>query len=77
MIEKMIKLGTVENVKNFVNEITKVDADVDIASGRYIIDAKSIMGLYSLDLSKSVKLIAHSEDEATLKKIEEICAQFQ
>lgn len=40
-----IFLGTIEGVKNFVNTVCKLDCDVDIASGRYVIDAKSIMGI--------------------------------
>jgi phosphotransferase system HPr-like phosphotransfer protein len=45
-----------------VNDITKFDNDFDLVSGRYVIDAKSIMGIFSLDLSKPIDLSIHAED---------------
>ena len=65
-----IMLNTINDVKTFVNAVSKYDFDVDLISGRYAIDAKSIMGIFSLDLSKPIRLEAHSEDSA--KFIEEI-----
>ena len=50
-----------KTVHAFVNEITKFDNDFDLVSGRYVIDAKSIMGIFSLDLSKPIELNIHSE----------------
>ena len=46
-----ISLNSIDKVKSFVNTITKYDNDFDLVSGRYVIDAKSIMGIFSLDLS--------------------------
>lgn len=57
-----IALNTINDVKKFVNIVCKYDFDVDLISGRYAIDAKSIMGIFSLDLSKPIKLEAHSDD---------------
>ncbi len=57
-----IKLGTINDVKEFVNLVALCDYDVDLVSGRYAIDAKSIMGIFSLDLSKPVELCAHVDD---------------
>ncbi len=57
-----IKLATISDVKVFVNTVAKYDFDVDLISGRYAIDAKSIMGIFSLDISKPIKLDAHTED---------------
>ena len=51
-----ISLNSIDKVKAFVNEITKFDNDFDLVSGRYVIDAKSIMGIFSLDLSKPIDL---------------------
>ena len=48
--------------KSFVNDITKFDYDFDLVSGRYVIDAKSIMGIFSLDLSKPIDLNIHADD---------------
>ena len=59
-----ISLNSIDKVKSFVNEITKYDYDFDLVSGRYVIDAKSIMGIFSLDLSKSIDLNIHETDAA-------------
>jgi len=56
-----IKLSTIEDVRNFVNQVTLCDCEVDLASGRYIVDAKSIMGIFSLDLMKPIKMTIHSD----------------
>lgn len=59
-----ISLNSIDKVKSFVNDITKFDYDFDLVSGRYVIDAKSIMGIFSLDLSKPIDLNIHAEDNA-------------
>ena len=59
-----ISLNSIDKVKSFVNDITKFDYDFDLVSGRYVIDAKSIMGIFSLDLSKPIDLNIHAEDGA-------------
>ena len=59
-----ISLNSIDKVKALVNEITKFDNDFDLVSGRYVIDAKSIMGIFSLDLSKPIELNIHSEQNA-------------
>lgn len=56
-----ISLNSIDKVKSFVNTITKYDNDFDLVSGRYVIDAKSIMGIFSLDLSKPINLNIHAE----------------
>ena len=56
-----ISLNSIDKVKSFVNDLTKFDSDFDLVSGRYVIDAKSIMGIFSLDLSKPITLNIHSE----------------
>ena len=56
-----ISLNSIDKVKAFVNEITKYDNDFDLVSGRYVIDAKSIMGIFSLDLSKPIDLNIHAD----------------
>ena len=66
MTTTKICINTINDVKNFVNIVTKCDYDVDIISGRYAIDAKSIMGIFSLDLSKELTLNIHSDE----------CAEF-
>ena len=57
-----ISLNSIDKVKSFVNDIAKFDAEFDLVSGRYVIDAKSIMGIFSLDLSKAIDLNIHDDD---------------
>ncbi|MBO4685959.1 MAG: HPr family phosphocarrier protein [Lachnospiraceae bacterium] len=58
-----ITLNSIDKVKNFVNDITRFDSDFDLVSGRYVIDAKSIMGIFSLDLSRPITLNIHNDEE--------------
>ena len=58
-----ISLNSIDKVKSFVNDITKFDSDFDLVSGRYVIDAKSIMGIFSLDLSNTIDLNIHNETD--------------
>ena len=58
-----IFLGTIKGVKNFVNTVSKLDCDVDIVSGRYVIDAQSIMGIFSINLSEPVMVRIHADGE--------------
>lgn len=55
-------LSSINDVKDFVNVVGKYDFDVDLTSGRYVVDAKSIMGIFSLDLSQPIKVEVHSDD---------------
>lgn len=57
-----ILLKSINDVKDFVNIVNKYDFDVDLTSGRYVVDAKSIMGIFSLDLSKPIKVELHGGD---------------
>ena len=57
-----ISLNSIGKVKSFVNAISQFEYDFDLISGRYVIDAKSIMGIFSLDLSKNIDLNIHAED---------------
>lgn len=61
-----IILGTINDVKNFVNIVNKYNFDVDLTSGRYVVDAKSIMGIFSLDLSKPIKCEIFSDEADAL-----------
>jgi phosphotransferase system HPr-like phosphotransfer protein len=67
-----IFLNSIDKVKAFVNEVSKFDTEFDLVSGRYVIDAKSIMGIFSLDLSKPIDLNIHDEDklESILKALD-------
>ena len=58
-----VKISSIGDVKNFVNIVSKYDFDIDLISDRYVVDAKSIMGLFSLDLSKPIKINAYTNDD--------------
>lgn len=65
MLKFNIKLGSIEDVKSFVTAASFVKCDIDVLAGRYLVDAKSIMGLFSLDLAKPVTVQVHGDaDEA-------------
>ena len=61
-----IRLSTIADVRDFVNIVSKSDIDVDLQSGRYVVDGKSIMGIFSLDLLSPITLTAHSDDTEEL-----------
>ncbi len=65
-----IRLDSIDAVKNFVNKVNLYSGDVDIVSGRYTIDAKSIMGIFSLDLAKPLTVVVHDKTEEERFKIE-------
>ena len=57
-----IRLGTINDVKEFVSAVSLCDYEIDLVSGRYAIDAKSIMGIFSLDLSQPVEMLLHTDE---------------
>ena len=63
MSKTTVMLATINDVKEFVSIVSLCDFDVDLISGRYAVDAKSIMGIFSLDLSKPIELTIHESDE--------------
>ena len=67
-----ISLSSIDRVKALVNEVSHYDCDFDLVSGRYVIDAKSMMGVFSLDLSKPIELRIYSDEaaEAVLPALE-------
>lgn len=68
MKELNVKITTIDDVKKFVSTVMLFNYDIDLISGRYAIDAKSIMGIFSIDLSKELKLVAHTDDTAELEE---------
>lgn len=67
MTEKTILIGSIEKGKELSKIANKFEQDIDIVTGRYIIDAKSILGIFSLNLWSPVTIILHSNDEAIIK----------
>lgn len=69
-----ISLNSIEKVKSFVNIISEFKSEFDLTSGRYIVDAKSIMGIFSLDLSKPIELTLH--DVSLFDEVQQAIANF-
>lgn len=74
MKEYNVRIVTIEDVKRFVATVMGFDFDIDLISGRYAIDAKSIMGIFSVDLSKELKLVAHTDEDTS--EFEEAISDF-
>ena len=66
MKETKIKLSNVQDIREFVNQVILADYDVDLVQGRYTIDAKSILGIFSLDLISPITLVAHTDNADAL-----------
>lgn len=64
-----IKLETINDVKNFVSAVTTFECDFDIVADRYVVDAKSIMGIFSLDLSKPLDLHINTDVEKEISAV--------
>ena len=69
-----VSINTVEKIKSFVNDITKFEYDFDLVSGRYVVNAKSIMGIFSLDLGKPICLNINTEDNTD--KVMEVLSAY-
>ena len=65
-----VKLDSIEKVKKFVNFISSQDGEFDLTSGRYVVDAKSIMGILSLDLTKSLRLDIYDKECDSTKLVQ-------
>lgn len=68
-----VSLNSIEKVKAFVNDVNHFNAEFDLVSGRYVIDAKSMMGIFSLDISKPIDLNIHTDGE----ELDEILAKLE
>lgn len=66
MTKAKVLLQSISDVKEFVGAVSLCDYDVDLISGRYAVDAKSIMGIFSLDLTNAIELVAHTENAEAL-----------
>ena len=63
MVKLTVKIVSMQDADKFNKLCSKFDCDMDLQSGKYYVDAKSIMGIFSLDLSKPIDLNIHSEDD--------------
>lgn len=76
MNEMNILIETIEKVKRFETIAIEMGSDVDLVSGRYVIDAKSILGILSMDLTKPLKLVVHAPEEET-KRVLDAFREFE
>ena len=74
MYSENILLKSVEEVKKFVNLVSGFDFDIELVSGRYVVDAKSIMGIFSLELDKPVKMNAETDDAKFIEAVKPFVA---
>lgn len=72
-----IVLNEVAKANKFVNETVKFESDIDIISGRYICDAKSLLAIFSYDLSKPVNVEIHSDNEEEIRRFNEVMEEFK
>lgn len=71
-----INLNDFAKAKKFINEATKFPSDIDVIRDRYVIDGKSAIGLFTLDLSKPVEVQIHSDDPYEIKRFNDIMSEF-
>jgi phosphotransferase system HPr-like phosphotransfer protein len=75
--EIKLMLSDIDSVKKFNAKAGHIDCDMDLVKGRYVIDAKSLMGIFSLDLSKPITLQIHTDNEKLLAEAREAFAEFE
>lgn len=71
MVKCEVLLNTVDKIADFIKVASRIEEDIDLSNGRYTIDAKSIVALFTLDLSKVAILTIHSDDESLLDNFKE------
>ena len=71
-----ITLNDFIRIKNFSSEVVKSESDIDLIKGRYIIDAKSTIGIFTLDLSSPVDVVIHSDNDEEIRRFNEVMEAF-
>lgn len=71
-----LNLNTLDKVRDFTNEANKFNSDIDIIRDRYVIDAKSVLGIYTIDLTKPVTVKINSDDKAEIARFNEKMEKF-
>ena len=75
--EFQVQLNTIDRVKRFVKICDDYEEDIDLSSGRYVIDAKSIMGIFSFDLTKPLSIRIHSNDADVVRRFNEEMSEYK
>ena len=76
MLDMYVSIGPIESVKKFVTKITEFDEEFELIRGKYVVDAKSVLGIFSIDLSKPVLLRINAEVEM-LEQIKNAVKEFE
>lgn len=63
MLSLEVKLSSVDDIRDFVDRCCELDCEIDLAAGRYIVDAKSLLGVFSVDLTRNLELSVYSDDK--------------
>ena len=71
VVECVVKISLVGDVKRFISIVDSIDCDIDLVKGSVIVDAKSLVGVFTIDISQPTKLVIHSDDESLLDKFKE------
>lgn len=71
-----VLLNSVNKVNKFTKIVDNIEEDVDIKGGRYIVNAKSILGIFSLNLAEPLELIIHTEDEDRINQIKDLLVDY-
>ena len=72
-----IKLDTIEKVKKFTSVISTFENDIDIMQGRYVINGKSLIAIFSLDLTRVLKVIIHDAEIPDVARLEKVLEEFR
>ena len=72
-----VTLNDFSKIKKFTSEVAKFESDIDLIKGRYVIDAKSTIGIFTLDLSVPVDVLIHSENEEEIRRFNEVMEGFR
>lgn len=71
-----VLLNDFSKIKKFCREVVDFESDIDLIKGRYVIDAKSTIGIFTLDLSSPVDVIIHSDNKDEIKRFNEVMEEF-
>ena len=71
-----VTLNDFSKIKKFSSQVVKFESDIDLIKGRYVIDAKSTIGIFTLDLSAPVDVVIHSDNEDEIKRFNEVMEAF-
>ena len=71
IVECVVKIGLTEDIKKFISIVDSIECDIDLVKGSVIVDAKSLMGVFIINISQPTKIVIHSDVESLLDKFKE------